>query len=65
MLNDVFSYCSWIENNIGSTIIDFVDEHKYCTIPYWKISNFLNEHNIDYNELPQYLKDKLDEIDVY
>lgn len=65
MLNGVFSYCSWLENDIASNIIDFVDRYKYTCIPRWKIDNFLNEYNINYNELPQYLKDKLDEIDVY
>lgn len=65
MLNNVFNYCSWLENNIASNIIDFVDRHKYSSIPRWKIDNFLKEYHIDYYELPQYLKDKLDEIDVY
>ena len=65
MLDGVFSYCSWLENDIASNIIDFVDRHKYTYIPRWKVDNFLDEYNINYNELPQYLKDKLDEIDVY
>ena len=65
MLDSAFNYCSWLENDIASNIIDFVDRYKYTYIPRWKIDNFLDEYNINYNELPQYLKDKLDEIDVY
>ncbi len=65
MMNAVFSYCSWLENDISSNIIDFVNRYKYCSIPKWKVDAFLDEYNINYYELPQYLKDKLDEVDVY
>lgn len=65
MLENVFSYCSWLENDIASKIIDFVERYRYTCIPIRKIDDFLYENNIDYDELPQYLKDKLDEIDVY
>ena len=66
MLDNVFSYCSWLENDIASIIIDFVNKYRYYdSVPSWKVTEFLNENRIDYNELPQYLKDKLDEINVY
>ena len=64
MLNNVFSYCSWVENEWASYIIDFVDCHKYYPISKQEIDRFLYEYHIDYYELPQYLKDKLDELDV-
>ena len=65
MLDNVFSYCSWLENDISSTINDFVNKYHNTMIPVWKVDRFLKENYIDYNELPQYLKDKLDEIEVY
>jgi len=65
MLNNVFSYCSWLENDIATNINDFVNKYRYISIPSWKVDRFLKEHHINYNELPQYLKDKLDEINVY
>lgn len=65
MLNQVFGYCSWVENEIGSNIIDFVNKYKYFSIPKERVDNFLREYRINYQELPQYLKDKLDELDVY
>lgn len=63
--NNVFSYCSWLENDQASNIIDFVDDNKYRPIPKSKVDSFLQENHIDYFDLPQYLKDKLDEIDIY
>ena len=65
MLNNVFSYCSWLENDIASNIIDFVNNHKRVPISKWKVDNFLRRNHIDYYELPQYLKDKIDELNVY
>ena len=29
LINDAFNYCSWLENDIASNIIDFVDSHRY------------------------------------
>ena len=65
MLNNVFSYCSWLENDIASNIIDFVDTHKYAPISKWKVDEFFRRNHIDYHELPQYLKDKIDQLNVY
>jgi hypothetical protein len=65
MLESVFSYASWLENDIGSNIIDFVDKNKYSSIPKREVDTFLRENRIDYHDLPQYLKNKLDELDVY
>lgn len=65
VMENVFSYCSWLENDIGSNIIDFVNNHRYTSIPKWMVDDFLEEYHIDYYNLPQYLKDKLDELDVY
>ena len=65
MLNDVFSYCSWLENDIASNIIDFVNNYRYTPISRTKDDRFFKDNNIDYYELPQYLKDKIDELDVY
>ena len=64
MLNDVFSYCSWLENDIASNIYDFVNENIYYSVPRWKVDNFLKQNHIDYFELPQYLKDEIDRLDV-
>ena len=65
MIDCVFSYCSWVENEVGSNIIDFVDKHRYSPIPTWQVNDFFRDNHIDYHELPQYLKDKIDELDVY
>ena len=65
MLDAVFSYCSWLENDISSNIIDFVNKYRYSSIPKYKVDEFLKYNHIDYYELPQYLKDKIDELDVY
>ena len=64
-MNTVFSYCSWVENDISSNIIDFVNKNRYKSIPKRKVDCFLREYRIDYFELPQYLKDELDKLDVY
>ncbi len=65
MLENVFSYCSWLENDIGSNIIDFVNQHKYAPIPKYEVDMFLQDYHIDYFNLPDYLKEKIDELDVY
>ena len=65
MLDAVFSYCSWLENDISSNIIDFVNKYKYSSISKYKVDEFLKYNHIDYYKLPQYLKDKINELDVY
>jgi len=65
MMDMVFSYCSWLENDIGSNIIDFVNQHKHSPIPKYKVDMFLQDYHIDYFNLPNYLKEKIDELDVY
>lgn len=65
MLDNIFNYCSWLENDIASNIIDFVDKHKYAPISKWKVDEFFKYNHINYNELPRYLKDKIDELDVF
>ena len=65
MMDYVFSYCSWIENEVGSNIIDFVDRHRRSSIPARQVDNFFRDNHINYHELPQYLKDKIDELNVY
>lgn len=62
---NIFNYCSWLENDIGSNIIDFVNRNKYNPIPRSKIDRFFKDNCINYKELPRYLKDKIDELDVY
>lgn len=64
MLDNVFSYCSWLENDIASNIIDFVNENIYYSVPRWKVDEFFKRNHIDYYELPQYLKDEIDRLDV-
>ena len=64
MLDNVFSYCSWLENDIVSNIIDFVNENIYYSVPRWKVDEFFKHNHIDYYELPQYLKDEVDRLDV-
>jgi len=65
MLDNVFSYCSWLENDIASNVIDFVDSHKHFPIQKSRVDEFFRRNHIDYNELPKYLKDKIDELNVY
>jgi hypothetical protein len=61
---DAFSYCSWLENDIASKIFDFVESRKYgASIN--EVNKFFRDNRINYAELPQYLKDKIDEIDVW
>lgn len=64
-MNDVFSYLSWLENDQASNIIDFVDQNQYFSIPKYKVDRFLDDNHINYFDLPPYLKDKIDELDVY
>lgn len=61
---DMFNYCSWLENDIASNIIDFIDSHPYG-VSINEMNRFFREYGINYSELPQYLKDKIDEIDVW
>lgn len=65
MLDNVFNYCSWLENDIASNIIDFVNNNKHAPIPKWKVDKFFKDNYINYYELPQYLKNKIDELDIY
>lgn len=58
---------AYVESAIGAKVIDFVHYMKH-NYPYpintdamWKE---LNRFEIDYFSLPQYLKDKIDTIDV-
>ena len=64
LINDAFNYCSWLENDVASNIIDFVDSHRYGASVN-EVNRFFKQNGIHYAELPQYLKDKIDEIDVY
>lgn len=63
-MDDVFSYLSWLENDQASLINDFVDSNKYNSVTAADIDYFLDANHIDYRELPQYLKDKIDELDI-
>ena len=63
-MDDVFSYLSWLENDQASLINDFVDSNKYNYVTAADIDYFLDTNHIDYGELPQYLKDKIDELDI-
>lgn len=63
-MDDVFSYLSWLENDQASLINDFVDSNKYNNVTAADIDYFLDTNHIDYRELPQYLKDKIDELDI-
>ena len=65
MFDSVFEYCSWLENDHASVINDFVNLNQYRILCKADVDNFLNENHIDYKSLPQYLKDKLDEIELY
>lgn len=56
------------EELIENVIDDFVERIVFCRrgiCAASEVVEFLEENEIDYNLLPQYLKDKLDEIDVY
>lgn len=64
MLDSVFSYCSWLENDQASVIDEFVDCNRHYKVPRQEVDNFLDRNHIDYSSLPSYLKDKLDEVDI-
>lgn len=56
------------EELIENVINDFVERIIVCRrgiCASSEVVEFLEENEIDYNLLPQYLKDKLDELDVY
>lgn len=62
------TYVAMQEELIESVINDFVDN----VFKYWggkcstaDVINMLVENDIDYEILPQYLKDKIDTINVY
>lgn len=63
-MDEVFSYLSWLENDQATKINDFVDNNKYRLIPKYEVDNFLKENYINYFDLPRYLKDKIDELDI-
>ena len=63
-MDEVFSYLSWLENEQATKINDFVDNNKYRLIPKYEVDNFLEENYISYFDLPRYLKDKIDELDI-
>ena len=65
MVQDVFCFCSWVENDISSNIIDFVNKNRYCSIPKEEVDDFLMSNHIDYFSLPTYLKEMIDILDVY
>ena len=48
MIDDVFSYLSWKENDHASVINDFVDSHRYDSIPRYEVDRFLRDNYIDY-----------------
>lgn len=63
-MDEVFSYLSWLENDQATKINDFVDNNKYRLITKYEVDNFLEENYINYFDLPRYLKDKIDELDI-
>lgn len=65
MMDAVFSYCSWLENDMSSNIINFVNKWQGKPVPKWKVDQFLRQEHIDYYSLPQYMKDELDKLNVY
>jgi hypothetical protein len=64
-MNSVFSYASWLENDQASVINDFVDKYQNSVLDSKYVTQMLNDNSISYDNLPQYLKDKLDTIEVY
>ena len=44
MIDDVFSYLSWKENDHASVINDFVDSHRYDSIPRYEVDRFLKDN---------------------
>ena len=65
MFDAVISYCSWLENDQMTNINDFVNRNLYRRVPISEVEHFFKENHIDYCSLPQYLKDKIDKLDVY
>ena len=65
MFEAVISYCSWLENDQMTNINDFVNNNLHRRVPVSEVERFFRENRIDYYTLPQYLKDKIDELDVY
>lgn len=60
-----FGYLSWREDEIANEIIDFVDANKHYSISHYSVDEFLDDIGVDYHMLPQYLKNKIDELDVF
>lgn len=65
MMDMIFNYASWVENEQGSNIIDFVNKNIHRRVPVQEVDNFFKEYKINYPSLPQYLKDIIDKLDVY
>lgn len=56
-----------VENDLEDKIYAIVQElqgYGLC-VPAWMVTEKLEEYNIDYPMLPQYLKDELDLLEVY
>lgn len=64
MIDRIFEYCSWLENDVSSNIIDFVSKNRFRKVSKDEVDFFLRNNRIDYYSLPQYLKDEIDRLDV-
>lgn len=53
------------ENDQELKVRDMVDEFRFGTYPASLIEDEMRERGIEYWQLPQYIKDMVDEIDVY
>lgn len=59
----VGQYHEDIENRVRQLIRE-LKAYGLC-VPAYKVDEKLEEYNIDYVHLPQYLKDEIDALDVY
>lgn len=53
-----------IEETVNDAV-DYIRREYGHSLPFAAMDTVIHEFDIDYNLLPQYLKDKLDEFDVY
>ena len=54
-----------IENDQESKVNDMVDMFRGQTVPAYEVTKTMERLGIYYSWLPQRLKDRIDEIDVY
>ena len=60
-----FSTLGCFENDQELKVNQLVNDFKYCSVSVSELTNEMRSRGIVYNMLPQYLIDRIDEINVY